>query len=168
MERRPAGHLTPRATSFAQERSSEARYFTFLLATGSLPYLSSVSDTASALQKINLAEKFSLFSEHWRPKVVARLNGQEIKLIKVRGEFPWHHHEQEDEFFLIWKGTFIVEFRDRSVTLAAGEGLVVPRGVEHRTRADDETEILCFEPAGVRNTGNVTDEIFTAPTGAEI
>jgi mannose-6-phosphate isomerase-like protein (cupin superfamily) len=118
--------------------------------------------------KINLAEKFSLFSEHWRPKTVAALNGQEVKLIKVRGEFPWHVHEQEDEFFLVWKGRFRVEFRDRIVTLERGECVTVPRGTLHRTCADDEAEILCFEPAGVRNTGNVTDEIFTAPKNVAI
>ena len=118
--------------------------------------------------KINLLEKFSLFSEHWRPKVIARLNNQEIKLIKVQGEFPWHHHQNEDEFFLVWKGRFRVEFRDHTVTLDPGECLVVPHGTEHRTCADEEAEILCFEPAGVLNTGNITDDAFTAPKGAEI
>jgi mannose-6-phosphate isomerase-like protein (cupin superfamily) len=118
--------------------------------------------------KINLAEKFSLFSEHWRPKVVARLNGQEIKIIKVLGEFPWHHHENEDEFFLVHKGSFRVEFRDHIVTLEPGECLVVPRGIEHRTCADLEAEVLCFEPGGVLNTGNIADEVFTAPSGVEI
>ena len=83
--------------------------------------------------KIALDEKFSLFSEHWRPKVIARLNGQEIKIIKVQGEFPWHSHADEDEFFLVWKGTFRVEFRDRLIELKPGECTVVPRGIEHRT-----------------------------------
>lgn len=100
--------------------------------------------------------------------MVARLNGQEVKLIKVRGEFPRHHHETEDEMFLVWKGVFRVEFRDRVVTLGPGEMVVVPAGVEHRTAADDEAEVLCFEPAGVLNTGNVEDGEFTAPMGAEI
>ncbi len=118
--------------------------------------------------KISLVEKFALFHEHWRPKVVARVNGQEIKLVKVKGEFPWHHHDAEDEFFLVWRGRFRVEFRDRIVEMGPGEGVVVPHGVEHRTCADDEAEILCFEPAGVLNTGNVTDEVFTAPTGISI
>jgi mannose-6-phosphate isomerase-like protein (cupin superfamily) len=81
-------------------------------------------------EKINLNHKFSLFSEHWRPKVVAALNGQEIKVIKVQGEFPWHTHETEDEFFLVWKGVFRVEFRDHVVSLGAGECVVVPHGVE--------------------------------------
>jgi mannose-6-phosphate isomerase-like protein (cupin superfamily) len=117
---------------------------------------------------INLADKFALFTEHWRPKTVAALNGQEIKLIKVKGEFPWHVHEKEDEFFLVWRGRFRVEFRDRVVELAAGECVTVPHGIEHRTAADEEAEILCFEPAGVRNTGNVVDDAFTAPLGATI
>lgn len=118
--------------------------------------------------KINLDQKFGLFSEHWRPKVVAALNGQEIKIIKVKGVFPWHNHETEDEFFLVWKGRFRVEFRDRIVEMGPGECVVVPRGVEHRTCADEEAEILCFEPAGVVNTGNVRDATFTAPVGASI
>ena len=119
-------------------------------------------------EKISIAGKFALFTEHWRPKVVARLNGQEVKLIKVQGEFPWHSHQNEDEFFLVWKGVFRVEFRDRIVELNPGECLVVPRGVEHRTCADHEAEILCFEPAGVVNTGDVADPIFTAPNGASV
>jgi mannose-6-phosphate isomerase-like protein (cupin superfamily) len=118
--------------------------------------------------KINLAEKFGLFSEHWRPKTVASLNGQDIKIIKVLGEFPWHLHEAEDEFFLVWKGNFRVEFRDRVVSLGPGECVVVPRGTEHRTCADQEAEILCFEPQGVLNTGNVTDAAFTAPKDVRI
>lgn len=112
--------------------------------------------------KISLAEKFSLFSEHWRPKVIAALNGQEVKLIKVLGEFPWHHHETEDEFFFVWKGKFRVEFQDHVVSIETGECIVVPRGIEHRTCADEEAEILCFEPQGILNTGNITDQVFTA------
>jgi mannose-6-phosphate isomerase-like protein (cupin superfamily) len=118
--------------------------------------------------KVSLTEKFGLFREHWRPKVIASLNGQEVKVIKVQGEFPWHHHETEDEFFLVWKGVFRVEFRDRVVSLKPGECIVVPHGVEHRTCADAEAEILCFEPADVLNTGNVTDATFTAPKGARV
>jgi mannose-6-phosphate isomerase-like protein (cupin superfamily) len=114
-------------------------------------------------EKINLDEKFALFSEHWRPKVIAGLNGQEIKLIKVRGEFPWHTHENEDEFFMVWKGLFRVEFRDCVVSMIPGDCIVVPRGVEHRTCADEEAEVLCFEPRGVLNTGSVVDDVFTAP-----
>jgi mannose-6-phosphate isomerase-like protein (cupin superfamily) len=117
---------------------------------------------------INLDHKFSLFSEHWRPKVVAQLNGQEIKVVKVQGEFPWHFHEKEDEFFLVWEGVFRVEFRDRIVELKRGEGLVVPHGVEHRTCADEEALVMIFEPAEVLNTGNVKDETYTAPQGVSI
>jgi mannose-6-phosphate isomerase-like protein (cupin superfamily) len=119
-------------------------------------------------KKINITAKFALFSDHWRPKVIASLNGQEIKLVRVKGKFPWHHHDNEDEFFLVWRGRFRVEFRDHIVDMAAGECVVVPRGVEHRTCADDEAEILCFEPSSVLNTGNVTDCAFTAPSGVSI
>ena len=118
--------------------------------------------------KINLDEKFRLFSEHWRPKVIANLNGQEVKVIKVKGEFPWHHHDNEDEFFMVWKGRFRVEFRDQTVEMGPGECVVVLRGVEHRTCADEEAEVLCFEPADVVNTGNVADDTFTAPRGISI
>jgi len=120
------------------------------------------------MNKINLDDKFSLFAEHWRPKIIASLNGQEVKLVKVQGEFPWHHHDNEDEFFLVWKGSFRVEFRDRVVTLKPGECVVVPRGIEHRTCAEEEAHILCFEPAATRNTGNVRDPTYTAPGGAAI
>src|SRR5262245_59690825 len=120
------------------------------------------------MNKASLSEKFALIQEHWRPKVVARLNGQELKLVKFAGVFPWHHHAREDEMFLVWRGRMTVEFRDRRVTLDAGELCVVPRGVEHRTIAEDEAEILVFEPAHTRNTGNVVDGTFTAPDGVEI
>lgn len=118
--------------------------------------------------KINLDEKFSLFSEHWRPKVIAALNGQEVKLVKVEGEFPWHVHRDEDEFFLVWKGAFRVEFRDRVFELQPGECLVVPRGVEHRTAASQEAQVLCFEPAGVVNTGDAAGSSYTAPNSVSI
>ena len=119
-------------------------------------------------EKFRLDEKFSRFSEHWRPKVVAALNGQEIKVVKVAGTFPWHQHDDADEFFLVWKGSFRVEFRDHAVELGPGECLVVPRGVEHRTAADEEAQIVLFEPAATRNTGNVIDAAFTAPDGAAV
>jgi mannose-6-phosphate isomerase-like protein (cupin superfamily) len=113
--------------------------------------------------KLNLDECFGRITEHWRPKVLASLNGQEVRLVKVHGEFPWHHHDTEDELFLVWKGRFRVEFRDRVVELGPGELIMVPRGVEHRTAADEEAEVLLFEPAATRNTGNVMSEKFTAP-----
>ena len=119
-------------------------------------------------ERISLDEKFALFAEHWRPKTVASLNGQDVKLVKVQGEFPWHRHDAEDEFFLVWKGRFHVEFRDRIVDLGPGEAVVAKRGVEHRTAADEEAEIIIFEPAGVRNTGNVVDQTYTASQGVRI
>jgi mannose-6-phosphate isomerase-like protein (cupin superfamily) len=118
--------------------------------------------------KIDIAEKFSLFSDYWRPKIVAQLNGQEVKLVKFKGEFVWHHHESEDELFLVWRGRMRVDFRDRSVDLKDGEFLVVKRGVEHRTVAEEEAEVILFEPAETRNTGNITDEHFTAPSGSTV
>lgn len=120
------------------------------------------------MEKVNLAEKFALVTEHWRPKVVGELNGQEIKLVKFCGAFPWHHHEREDEMFLALKGKFRLEFRDKTIELNAGEFVIVPRGVEHRPVADEEVEVLLFEPANVKNTGNITDEKFTAPVGDKI
>jgi mannose-6-phosphate isomerase-like protein (cupin superfamily) len=118
--------------------------------------------------KINLHEKFALFAECWQPKIIAAVNGQEVKIVKVRGEFPWHHHDDADEFFMVWKGRFRVEFRDRMVEMGPGGCVVVPRGTKHRTCADDEAEIILFEPAGVVNTGNLRDAEFTAPTGVGI
>jgi len=120
------------------------------------------------MDKIALDDKFALFQEHWRPKTIARLNGQEVKLVKALGEFPWHHHDDVEEFFMVWKGRFRVEFRDRIVEMSSGECVVVPRGVEHRTCADEEAEVLIFEPAGVRNTGNLVDPWYTAPGGVEL
>ena len=120
------------------------------------------------MEKFNLKEKFARFREHWRPKIIASLNGQDVKVVKVQGTFPWHHHEAEDEFFLVWQGRFRIEFRDRVIELGPGEGCVVPRGVEHRTAADEEAEVLVFEPAQVRNTGNVVDAVYTAPQDARI
>lgn len=120
------------------------------------------------INKVNLAEKLSLIREHWRPKIVGELNGQEVKLVKFKGEFVWHHHDVEDELFLCIKGTMSVEFRDHTVDLHPGEFIIVPHAVEHRTIAKEETEILIFEPAATKNTGNVTDAAFTAPNGVKI
>jgi mannose-6-phosphate isomerase-like protein (cupin superfamily) len=120
------------------------------------------------IQKINLAEKFALINEHWRPKVVGELNGQEVKLVKFQGEFPWHKHENEDEMFMAMKGSFRIEFRDNIVELREGDFLIVPKGVEHRPVAENEVEVLLFEPVQLLNTGNVSDETFTALIGAKI
>lgn len=120
------------------------------------------------MHKHSLNEKFALIHEHWRPKIVAELNGQEVKLVKFSGCFPWHHHDDEDEMFLVWRGSMTIEFRDQSVILNPGEFCVVPRGVEHRTLAQSEAEVLLFEPAQTRNTGNILDDKFTAPNGTRI
>lgn len=114
------------------------------------------------MQTGNLTDQFGLSSEQWRPRIVAAANGQELRIVKVQGTFPWHPQQDADELFLVWRGRFRVEFRGRTVEMGPGDFLVVPRGVEHRTAAD-EAEILIFEPAGTLNTGNVTDEAFTAP-----
>ncbi|MCM2317436.1 MAG: cupin domain-containing protein [Thermoanaerobaculia bacterium] len=110
------------------------------------------------MEKVNLAEKLASFSTHWDPKIVAELNGQHVKLVKFQREFVWHHHENEDEMFLVVEGKFVMEFRDRSVPLGEGEFIVVPRGVEHRPVADDEVSVLLFEPASTLNTGNAGGE----------
>jgi mannose-6-phosphate isomerase-like protein (cupin superfamily) len=107
------------------------------------------------VNKVNLAEKLALIGDHWRPRVVGELNGQHVKLVKFQGEFVWHDHAGEDEMFLVVKGRFRMEFRDRTVDLAAGEFLIVPRGVEHRPVAEEEVEVLLFEPAEIAHTGNV-------------
>lgn len=109
-----------------------------------------------------------MFSEHWRPKTITAMNGQELKLVKLQGVFPWHVHDQEEEMFLVWRGKFRVEFRDHVVELDPRQLLVVPRGHEHRTAADDEAEVLIFELAATRNTGNVEDARFNPPQDARI
>ncbi len=111
---------------------------------------------------INLQEKFAAFSDHWSPKIVAALNDTHVKIAKVQGIFPWHKHDDTDELFLVIKGTLIIEMRDTSVTLNEGELYVVPKGVEHAPRADEECQILLLEPAGTRNTG---DDDATGTTG---
>ncbi|HEY6293155.1 MAG TPA: cupin domain-containing protein [Terriglobia bacterium] len=110
------------------------------------------------MEKVNLRQKLSLFSEQWKPKVVGELNGQLVKLVKFTGPFVWHHHESEDELFLVLKGRFRMEFRDRHLWLEEGEFLIVPRGVEHRPVAEEEAHVLLFEPASTLNTGNVQNE----------
>ena len=110
------------------------------------------------MEKVNLAEKFSLFEAYWSPKLVGELNGQYVKLVKVKGEFVWPHHEAEDELFLVVKGRLVIQLRDRDVVLEAGEFFIVPRGVEHKPVAEEEAHLLLFEPASTLNTGNVNDE----------
>jgi GrpB-like predicted nucleotidyltransferase (UPF0157 family)/mannose-6-phosphate isomerase-like protein (cupin superfamily) len=109
------------------------------------------------IPKVNLCEKLTLFHDHWSPRIVGELNGQHVKLVIFQGEFVWHKHDHEDELFLVIKGRFRMEYRDRHVWLEEGEFLIVPRGVEHRPVADDEVHVLLFEPAGTLNTGDATD-----------
>ena len=107
---------------------------------------------------VDLAAAFSTITDHWRPRIAAELNGQHVKLVKFQGAFVWHHHEHEDELFLVVRGSFDMEFRDRTVTLREGQLLVVPRGVEHRPVAEHEVEVLLFEPATTVNTGSAGGE----------
>ena len=117
---------------------------------------------------VDLEQKFGGFSDHWRPRVAAQLNGQDVRLVKVQGVFPWHSHAEAEEMFLVWKGRFRVEFRDRIETLGPGQFIVVPRGIEHRTAADEEAEVMIFEPSEVINTGDAPTSEFTAPSGQTI
>ena len=119
------------------------------------------------IDKINIGEKFDLFSEHWRPKIVAELNGQEFKLAKFQGEYPFHAHEHEDEMFFCWKGEFVLDFEDgESVHVKAGEAIVVPKGVVHRPRAEKECQVFLIEPKGVKNNGSAeVDTVYDAPMG---
>ena len=110
------------------------------------------------MEKINLAEKLSLFKEQWNPKVVGELNGQLVKVVKFKGPFVWHHHDDEDELFYVVKGRFDMEFQDKTVTIREREFIIVPRGVEHRPNAQEECEVMLFEPASTLNTGNVENE----------
>jgi len=110
------------------------------------------------IEKINLAEKFGLFADYWNPRIVADLNGQHVKLAKLKGEFVWHHHAAEDEMFLVVQGRLRMQLRDGEVIVGPGEAIVVPRGVEHRPVADEEVHLILFEPAATLNTGNVRSE----------
>ena len=114
------------------------------------------------MHKINVRQKLSTFQDHWSPKIVGELNGQHVKLVKFQGEFVWHHHESEDELFLVVHGTFRMDYKDaagaeRSMELGEGEFVIMPRGTEHRPVASEEVHVILFEPAGTLNTGNVHD-----------
>jgi mannose-6-phosphate isomerase-like protein (cupin superfamily) len=119
------------------------------------------------MEKINIAEQLAGFSEHFQPRVVGALNGQHVKLVKLQGDFLWHHHESEDELFLVVKGNMTIHLRDRDVVLHEGEFFIVPRGVEHKPSADAEAHVLLFEPASTLNTGNVDNERTYRPPTAE-
>ena len=111
------------------------------------------------MEKINLAEKLATFSDYFNPRIAGELNGQEVKLVKFKGEFVWHHHEQEDELFYVIDGSFDMQLRDRTITINKGEFLIIPRGVEHRPVAKEEVSIMLFEPSTTLNTGNVNNEL---------
>lgn len=110
------------------------------------------------MDKINLTEKFTLIDDYWSPKIVGELNGQHVKLVKLKGEFIWHHHDAEDELFLVVKGRLTIKLRHRDVILEEGEFFIVPRGLEHKPVAAEEAHVLLFEPATTLNTGNVRSE----------
>jgi mannose-6-phosphate isomerase-like protein (cupin superfamily) len=110
------------------------------------------------MDKVNLLQKFAQINEHWSPKVVGELNGQQVKLARLKGAFVWHHHEAEDEAFFVLKGSLRMELRDKAIVLNEGDMLIVPRGVEHKPVADEEVWIMLFEPATTLNTGNVVNE----------
>lgn len=110
------------------------------------------------MEKVNLGEKLALFSDYWSPKIAGELNGQQVKLVKFQGEFVWHHHEHEDELFLVIHGQMAIEFRHQTVTLNPGEFIIVPKGVEHKPVAAEEVHVMLLEPASTLNTGNVVNE----------
>ena len=110
------------------------------------------------MEKVNVSEKLALFSDYWNPRIVADLNGQQVKVVKLKGPFVWHQHAGEDELFLVVEGRLRMEFRDRAIELGEGELIVVPRGVEHRPVAEAEVAVLLFEPASTLNTGDVRNE----------
>ena len=111
------------------------------------------------MEVLNLKEKFNLFNDHWSPKIIGELNGQEIKIAKVKGEFVWHNHKDEDELFFIIKGKLKIEFRDKTVELNEGEMLIIPKGVEHKPIAEDEVSLMLFEPANTKHTGDVKHQL---------
>src|SRR5690348_6938198 len=110
------------------------------------------------MEKVNLTEKFSKFSDYWSPKIAGELNDSYIKLVKLKGEFVWHHHEQEDELFLVVKGKLLIKLRDRDIWLEEGEFVIIPRGVEHLPIAQEEVHVLLLEPKSTLNTGNIENE----------
>ena len=111
------------------------------------------------VEKINISEKLSMFTDYWNPRIAGELNNQQIKLVKFKGDFVWHQHEHEDEMFLVIKGSFTMELRDRSIEISEGEFIIIPKGTEHRPRASEEVEVMLFEPATTLNTGNEKNEL---------
>jgi mannose-6-phosphate isomerase-like protein (cupin superfamily) len=117
------------------------------------------------MEKVNLSQKFSRINEHWDPRIAGELNGQMVKLVKFKGPFTWHKHDHEDELFLVVKGSFNMELRDKTITLNEGEFLIVPRGVEHRPNAEQECEVMLFEPSSTLNTGDQRNEFTKTQLG---
>ncbi len=111
------------------------------------------------MEKVNVEQKLSLFTDHWNPRIVGELNGQHVKLVKLKGEFVWHKHDHEDELFFVIKGSFKMEYRDKAIVVNENEFLIVPKGVEHRPVAEEEVSIMLFEPATTLNTGNAKSEL---------
>lgn len=112
-----------------------------------------------SIEKVNLASKFGQITDHWNPRIAGELNGQHVKLVKFQGEFVWHQHEFEDELFFVVSGSFNMELRDRTIALSPGEFIIIPRGVEHRPVAEQEVQVLLFEPATTLNTGDQHNEL---------
>jgi len=110
------------------------------------------------MEKVNIKEKLGHFNDYWNPRIIGELNGQYVKVVKLKGPFVWHHHDHEDELFLVIKGRLGMEFRDKTVMVEEGEFIIVPRGIEHRPVADQEVHVLLFEPATTLNTGNIENE----------
>lgn len=111
------------------------------------------------MDKVNVREKLALISDYWNPRIVGELNGQHVKLVKFKGDFVWHNHADEDEFFLVLRGSFRMEFHDRTVSLNEGDFVIVPRGVEHRPVAENEVDVMLFEPSNIKHTGDIETEM---------
>ena len=120
--------------------------------------MSNTHDARGSIEKVNLAEKLSLFREYWSPKIVGEVNESYVKLVKFKGEFVWHHHEREDELFLVLKGRLRMKFRDRDVLINEGEFIIIPRGIDHLPVAEEDVHVLLLEPKTTLNTGNVENE----------
>jgi len=117
------------------------------------------------MDKVNINDKLALFSDYWNPRIVGELNGQQVKIVKFKGEFVWHKHDNEDELFYVLQGSFSIEFRDKTVELKEGEFIIVPKGVEHRPVAEHEVSVMLFEPAATVNTGDVVNELTRETLG---
>ncbi len=117
------------------------------------------NQNSDSMQKVNLSEKFSLFQDYWNPRIAGELNGQQVKLVKFKGEFVWHKHDHEDELFFVVSGSFRMELREKVIDLHEGEFLVVPKGVEHRPVAEEEVSVMLFEPATTLNTGDAKGDL---------